>query len=98
MKKVIDGKLYNTETARLIKTIGADTITDINQWGAKLYQTKKGEYFLHRYSGANSCEAIKTTSGSYIDGENIYPANLENIAQWVDSHYDEWVFERLFQR
>lgn len=40
MQKIIDGKLYDTETAELLLTIG-------NHRPLYLYRTKKGAYFVN---------------------------------------------------
>ena len=49
MKKIINGKLYNTETATLIGGFykGGTGYSDINYIEQKIYQTKKGQYFLY---------------------------------------------------
>lgn len=49
MKKIINGKLYNTETADLV---ASDRYWDGNNWERHgrnifLYKTKKGSFFLH---------------------------------------------------
>ena len=44
MKKVINGKTYNTETSK--KVCGFD----VNGWTHELYQTKNGEYFTYIFS------------------------------------------------
>ena len=44
MKKVINGKTYNTETSK--KVCGFD----VNGWTHELYQTKSGEYFTYIFS------------------------------------------------
>jgi hypothetical protein len=53
MKKVIDNKVYNTETAELIASydngLGSG---DFHYISEELYRTKKGNYFLYGKGGA----------------------------------------------
>lgn len=47
MKKIINGKLYNTETARLIAK--SETTTDHSDFGyycKEVYKKRTGEYFF----------------------------------------------------
>ena len=58
MKKVIDGKLYNTETAEKVASWANNyNRGDFNRVDQDLYLTKKGNYFMHQkgpvgYNGA----------------------------------------------
>ena len=55
MKKVIDGALYNTDTAQMMGDW--DNGLYANDFGfcrERLYRTKSGKYFLHGEGGANS--------------------------------------------
>ncbi len=51
MKKIIGGKLYNTETADLVADRGIST-HDFYQTNEALYRTQKGAWFLHGVSSA----------------------------------------------
>ena len=47
MKRIIDGKTYNTETAEKICDTGNDEYaTDFRYENSALYITKKGAYFI----------------------------------------------------
>lgn len=46
MKKIIDGKLYNTETATFLGDYEYSHSGDFRHMYEALYQTKKGTYFL----------------------------------------------------
>ncbi len=47
MKKIINGKRYDTETAKLIGSDGYSNPSDFNYWSEDLYQKKTGEFFLY---------------------------------------------------
>ena len=65
MKKIINGKTYNTDTA---KEVGTSTFPDGNG-GRTLYRKRTGEYFIatwhHPY---HTYFAIKTVTEDEIDG------------------------------
>jgi len=95
MKKVIEGALYNTETA---KEIGAWDNglygRDFGRCSETLYRTKSGKYFLHGDGGPMSKYAVRhgnSTSGS----EEIRPYTPAEAAEWAEEHLtaDEYAAE-----
>ena len=54
MKKIINRKVYNTETAEKLGTAIAGTFGDPAGYEESLYKTKKGLYFLYGIGGADS--------------------------------------------
>lgn len=87
MKKIINNKVYNTETARVVcstKTPGI-AASDFSYQEHKLLQKKTGEYF--------SCD------GEYRIGEGwrevITPLSLDTAKQWVEV-YAESEYESVF--
>lgn len=57
MKKIINGKVYNTDT---VKQIGYDNDNPTGNWEETLYQKKTGEFFVHHWDAwnGNSIEPI----------------------------------------
>lgn len=53
MKKIIDGKMYNTETAKECGTWD-NCEYGFNRVEETLYRKKTGEFFIHGEGGANS--------------------------------------------
>lgn len=56
MKRIINGKLYNTETARVIAK--SETTTDHSDFGyycKEIYKKRTGEYFLCQYGYVYTC-------------------------------------------
>lgn len=69
MKKIIDGKMYNTETATWIGNGGGVSRSDFNYYDEDLYRTKKGAFFLVVEGGpmtkySRSCGNNCTSGGS----------------------------------
>lgn len=54
MKKVVNGKVYNTETAALIGSLNRAGPSDFQFERTGLYRTTKGQFFLAGQGGAMS--------------------------------------------
>ena len=87
LKKTLDGKSYDTETARAVGTrkytgnVGGVTET--------LYFTKSGRYFL--YIEGNPLGVYRRRGGN----EEIAPLSLEEAKEWLESYltvdeYNRW--------
>ena len=96
MKKVIDGRLYSTETAKRIAIwengLNAD---DFGYCSEDLYLTKSGAYFLHGEGGANSRygEWHGNTGGW---GEQIVPLTLGEAMEWAEEKLDGEKYSEIF--
>ena len=86
MKKVINGRLYNTETAQKIEEYW-------NGYGSSnfdfckevLYKTKNGRYFLHGEGGAASKYA--SHSGRNLDaGDQISEFTRRDAMEWLSEN------------
>lgn len=97
MKKTIEGKTYNTETAKSLK-IKTNNLpqNDFLYYREELMITKEGKYFLAGEGGPMTRYAKYHSDGSIGWGENIIPI-CERIAkkilnnEYVDTRelYDE---------
>lgn len=96
MKKVIDGKLYDTETAFAVTTISYGTPGDFDYYYETLYKKKNGELFLHGEGGANSRYRESCGDNSWISGETIIPESKFNAKEWVADHCDADIYIKLF--
>lgn len=87
MKAIIDGKVYNTETAECIGTHwnGCST-SDFDYLSEGLYVTKKGAYFVSGEGGARSKYAVSYGSNSVGGGERIVPLTKEEAFEWAQEH------------
>lgn len=86
MKKLIDGKLYNTETATIIGE-------HINWHGSfmdvveTLYRTQKGAWFLHGKRSTNSIIGDQiNVEGLKTNGENIIVFDEQAAYNWLKEH------------
>lgn len=86
MKKVVEGKLYNTKTAEVIHEWSNGYYrNDFHRCEETLYRTRKGAWFLHGEGGALSkyAEPHGSMRGS---GEDIVPLTPEEAMRWLEEH------------
>ena len=93
MKKVLDGKVYDTETAKLIgkkieRSNGKLIGWEVNEW---LYLTKSGNYFIHGCGGELSDYCVYK-NGVVRSGEKIKPVTLEQAKHWGEENLDGSAF------
>ena len=96
MKKIINGKLYNTDTA---KRLGewANDITDNLHWVSEtLYQKQRGEFFLHGEGGPSSKYAESIGQGSWSSGEKIIPLSYDAAQAWAEEYLDANAYQAAF--
>ncbi len=85
MKKVIEGKLYNTDTARLIgewsNNLGGRELSFLSE---SLYRTKSGAYFIHGEGGPNTKYGQSVGNNSWSGGEKILPMSPASARKWAE--------------
>ena len=97
MKRIIDGRKYDTETA-----------TEVHEWSDKapgefdyieetLYRKRTGEYFLYGYGGPMTRYAERERYGSgYIFGSTIIPMTYKEARDWAEGHMSVDDYEAEF--
>ena len=96
MKKIIDGKLYNTQTAKLLGEDSYSHPGDLAHWSEELYQKRTGEFFLYGWGGPMSRYAQTTGQNEWSSGEQIQPLTAENARQWAEQHLGADEYESIF--
>lgn len=96
MKKVINGKLYNTQTAKLLGEDSYSNPSDFNYWIESLFQKRTGEFFLYGEGGPMSRYAQTTSQNEWSGGEQIQPLTVENARQWAEQHLSADEYESIF--
>ena len=76
MQKTICKKLYDTETATLIKAYSFGEMGDPNGYEEDLYQTPEGLYFLHVGGGETSLYPT----------EDILRLSKTKVKDWMENH------------
>jgi hypothetical protein len=89
MRRIIDGRLYDTGTAR---QVGSTWHTsgfrrgDFNYYEEEMYRKRTGEYFLHGWGGAETKYAEPVGLTGLQGGEGIVPIDQDTARQWAEDH------------
>lgn len=96
MKKIINGRKYDTETA---KEVGywsnGYPCSDFNHCEETLYLKKTGEYFLYGEGGALT-EYARSVCGGSTGGSRIIPMTEDGAKEWAMEHLECDEYEALF--
>lgn len=97
MKKIINGKVYDTDTAR---ELGIWTNTwDHRSWTYEhesLYVKRTGEYFLFGEGGPQTKYAESTSDNHWRGGEKIIPLSPEKAREWAGERLSADEYEAAF--
>lgn len=97
MKKIIDGKLYDTETALKIACYcSEDSPASPTYLRETLYRKKTGEFFLHGKGGSESKYAKLKGGKQWCGAEAIIPLTYESAQSWAEEKLDAIKYEELF--
>lgn len=97
MKKVINGKLYDTEKAqRLASWENIQDVRSFSHMEETLYRKRTGEYFLHGEGEARTRYARQYESNMWGHGEEIVPLTVQAAQKWAEEHLDGDEYEKIF--
>ncbi len=97
MKKIINGKRYDTGTAKLIGEASYSNRTDFNYWSEELYQKRTGEFFIYGEGGPASKYSRSTGQNQWSGGEKIIPLTIKEAKEWAEKYLDADEYEILFE-
>lgn len=97
MKKVINGKVYDTDKAQRVAE------WDNGKWSDRLYRCcedlyrkRTGEFFLYGYGGPGSKYSVSLGNDNWSGGEKIIPLTYEAARKWAESHLDGDKYDAIF--
>ena len=97
MNKIINGKKYSTETAKLIATHSNNLMANDFQFFAEtLYLKKTGEYFLFGEGHGMSEYGEMKGNGGMGWGEIIKPFSENSAKNWAEKNLSGEEFEEIF--
>ena len=98
MKKIINGKKYDTDTAReMAYWDNGAGVHDFNLVEKTLYRKKTGEFFLYIYGGPDTEYAKEDPAGySWTGGERIEPLSFEAGMKFAEENMDVDEYEKEF--
>jgi len=97
MKRIIDNKVYNTETATKVGSysnfLGPSDFNFINE---TLYITKKGNWFLEYCGGARTryCKPVGNMTGG---GEGILVLSEDEAYDFLEEHHLTEAIQKHFE-
>ena len=96
MKKIINGKLYNTQSATMLVSYGNRCLpNDFHYVEENLYRKASGEFFLYVCGGAMSIYAEHFETGSR-GSERIIPMTVDEAREWAEAYADADKYMEIF--
>ena len=96
MRKIINGRTYNTETSKIVGECSKSyPRNDFNYCREMLYKNTKGAYFLYGEGGPMSKYA-RRYGNSTGGGEDITPMTYEEARRWAEECLDPAEYEAEF--
>ena len=97
MKKVIRGRLYDTEKATEIGYDSYSNRRDFSYWCETLYRKRTGEFFLYGEGGPASKYSVCCGQNEWSGGEKIIPLSFEEAQKWTEEHLDADTYMKYFK-
>jgi hypothetical protein len=97
MKRIIDGKRYDTETAELVaEWWNGYSPNDFKYCAEDLYRTKKGAFFIYGRGGAMSKYQVAVGNNGMGGSSEIIPMDEDEARHWLETHECTEELEKLF--
>lgn len=97
MKKIINGKMYNTESAVELGTGESRlSVNDFGYYKEYLYKKKTGEYFLYGEGGAGSKYGKQTERNNFGPGDGFTPLTENEAKLWAERYLDADEYCEIF--
>lgn len=96
MKKIIDGKKYDTDSAKLIESYQYGNYGDFHWYSEELYQKKTKEFFLHCEGGPCSKYGEPISNNQIGWGAFIEPISETRAKEWLEIYGSVEQYETLF--
>lgn len=97
MKKIINGKVYDTETAKEVgKWENYGSWRDFSHMEEILYQKRTGEFFLFGAGGPQTKYAESAGQNSWTGGSKIIPLSWDSARAWAEENLDAGDYESIF--
>ena len=97
MKKIINGKKYNTETAKVVGSWSNNhSYSDFSYCEETLYEKRTGEFFLYGEGGPMSKYRSACWQNSWSGGVDIIPMTEIEARKWAEKHLNADEYEEIF--
>ncbi|MBQ6501537.1 MAG: hypothetical protein IJI87_09220 [Mogibacterium sp.] len=96
-KAIINGKMYNTETATEIANYWNGLGNgDFNNMDESLYKKKTGEFFLCGEGGPLTKYREEAFGGGFCGGSRIIPLTVDEAKKWCEQYCDADTYIQTF--
>ena len=96
MKKIINSKLYNTQTATMLASYDNHCLpNDFHYVEETLYRKKTGEFFLSGSGGARTIYSEQFQGGSR-GSSRLVPLTEAQARKWVETYTDADKYMEIF--
>lgn len=97
MKKIINGRLYDTGTAKALgEWSSMADVRNFHWYKEQLFRKRTGEYFLYGIGGPMSRYAERGRYGGWDGGEAITPLTAAKAREWAEEHLDSDAYAEIF--
>ena len=97
MKKIINGRVYDTEKAKELGTYANyGSWIDFSHFEETLYRKKTGEYFLFGEGGPMTRYAEAEGQNGWSGGKRIMPMTYDEAREWAEKHLEADEYEVIF--
>lgn len=96
MRKIINGRKYDTETASMVAEHESGYPSDFSYVRETLYRKRGGEYFIHGVGNAASKYAEPTGLNSWRAGERVMPLTWDEAREWAETNMGANAYEAEF--
>ena len=97
MKKIINGKVYDTASAKLVGEWDNGRYgRDFGRCAEDVYQKRTGEFFLHGSGGPMSKYSVSYGDNEWGGGERIIPLTYTAAQKWAEEHLSGEDYEPIF--
>ena len=97
MRRIINNKVYDTETAKKRgEWSNGRSLRDFSWCEETLYQKRTGEFFLYGAGGPQSRYSEQRSDNCWDWGERIIPLAVEAARIWAETHLEADEYEAMF--
>ena len=86
MRKIINGKCYDTETAKLVGSNSYSHFGEFQYWCEELYRTNQGNWFVYGEGGEKFSYARTVEQNRTSGGNDITPLTKSDALAWLEVH------------
>ncbi len=97
MKKIINGKVYDTATAQCVGEWSNGYTRRVPMWHEEsLFRKRTGEFFIFGEGGPRSQYAKEVGVRQWSSGERIMPLTWVEAREWAEEKLDADEYEGIF--